>query len=516
MALDKKKSVYEIAIEIGGRIDQSLGRTVGRTKKEMDGLEGSFAKMNKTVSGLKNFIGGSLIVAGGTFLINKLKNVAGSAIDAASEMETYRATLNTVLKDEKRAGEMVAWATDFAAHTPFNTGDIVDAVTRLEAYGFKSQTMMENIGNMASAMNKDLPTAVEAVYKATLGEMELMENNFAITKKLIKEKSQEWYGQAAVNASGAIANAELYNNTLLRLIEEKFEGGMERQSKTWAGIKSNMEDSKEAILRKIAGMDAEGQAKENSLYARVLSMGAFASGELSKLAAHELMDTIASGFGAVGGFLEKALGTIATGSLPSLLTGVNELLGGVKDVALRADDLVKKLTGGKGTVDLIVEGVDLALQGVGALTEQTGNVLQDATVPGVKKVKSDPILDWIIDASEWVLGEQNMLKDMLVGADADLGRFTNFVYDIGKGTKTNTEKSLREKGFGEGLTKLFTQEPHPRLTSFTTGDIVVNVTTQPGDDANAIGRTVGERVREAIAEAQHQNNRTRFTPQLAK
>ncbi len=475
MALDKKRSVYEIAIEIGGKMKETLSRSVGKTKTELDGLEGSFAKMNKTANGLNKFIGGTLIVAGGAFVVNKLKDVATSAKDAASEMETYRATLNTVLRDEKRAGEMMAWATDFAAHTPFNTGDIVDAVTRLEAYGFKSQTMMENIGNMASAMNKDLPTAVEAVYKATLGEMELMENNFAITKKMIGEKSQEWYGQAAVNASGAIANAELYNNTLLRMIEEKFEGGMERQSKTWAGIESNMEDSKDAILRKIVGMDDEANALEGGAYAKYIHY--------------------------MGTFAEKISDFSNSPLLGDARDGVAEMIEGFAVLATGADNLCKKLNDGKGILETTVE---LA----GNLATALGN---SATIIG-------KILD----------GDTKGAMDTIYGTVKETAEQRSpYVYQ----TMDKLEKKDLSGwgGFWEGLRTIFSprQAAHPMLelkqpttpretVKTTVGDINVTVTTQPGDDADAIGRTVGERVREAIAEVQHQNSRTRLTRAEAK
>lgn len=297
MALDNKRSVYEIAIEIGGKLKQSLGTATSGANKKLSGLAVYADKTARATTSLSKAINGMMLVKGVSWVSGHMISIGKSAIAAASEMETYRTTLNTVLRDEEKAADMMRWSTEFAAHTPYNTGDIVDAVTRLEAYGFKSQVMLENIGNMAYAMNKDLPTAVEAVYKATLGEMELMENNFAITKKLINEKAQEWYGQAVIDASKKITDTEMYTNTLLRLIEEKFEGGMEAQSKMWAGIKSNMEDSWDAISRRIVGMDAAGEATERGLYARMLRMGQRAADSLSAFADSDMLDKWAAKIG---------------------------------------------------------------------------------------------------------------------------------------------------------------------------------------------------------------------------
>lgn len=336
MALDKKRSVYGIDIEIGGKLKQSLGNATSGASKKLSGLAVYADKTAKATSSLSKVLNGMLLFKGATWVAGQLVTVGKSAITAASEMETYRTTLNTVLRDEEKAADMMRWSTEFAAHTPYNTGDIVDAVTRLEAYGFKSQAMLENIGNMASAMNKDLPTAVEAVYKATLGEMELMENNFAITKKLINEKAQEWYGQAVIDASKKITDTEMYTNTLLRLIEEKFEGGMEAQSKTWAGIKSNMEDSRDAIFRRIVGMDAAGEATENGLYARMLRMGQRAADSLSEFADAEILDQWAEKLGNSGERLGESIGNIAEKYAPTLgegITGIVDLLGSAVTLA---------------------------------------------------------------------------------------------------------------------------------------------------------------------------------------
>lgn len=300
MALDAKRSVYEIAVNVGGEMKQSMRTTARTTNQHLKSIEAQAARsasamsrfgqsgsnleiissnasasasamysMGNATSGLIKLLRTGAIAGITMKVASGIKSVATSAISAAAEMETYRTTLNTVLKDEAKAGEMMQWATNFAAHTPYNTSDVVEAVVKMQAYGMNAQTMLENIGNMASAANKDLVTAVEAVYKASISEMELMRNNFAINKDMINAKAQEVYGQSVVNASGAITNAEMYNNAMLRLIEENFAGGMEKQSKTWEGIKSNIDDSWQMALRKLAGMDAESNIIEGGLFDRI-------------------------------------------------------------------------------------------------------------------------------------------------------------------------------------------------------------------------------------------------------
>lgn len=297
MALDAKRSVYEIAVNVGGKMKQSMRTTARTTNQQLQSIEAqatrsasAMSRMGNAVSGLQKLLRTGAIAGITMKVASGIKSVASSAISAAAEMETYRTTLNTVLKDEARAGEMMKWATNFAAHTPYNTSDVVEAVVKMQAYGMNAQTMLENIGNMASAANKDLLTAVEAVYKASIGEMELMRNNFAINKETIDAKAREVYGQSVVNASGAITNAEMYNNAMLRLIEENFSGGMEKQSKTWEGIKSNIEDSWQMALRKLAGMDAEGSITEGGLFDRIKTELSSVGGWMEEFADSDTME----------------------------------------------------------------------------------------------------------------------------------------------------------------------------------------------------------------------------------
>lgn len=486
MAFDAKRSVYEIVIEVGGKLKQSLGAATSGANKHLSGMAATVDKMSRATSSLNKLISGAMIFKGASIVANGLISVSKSAISAASEMETYRTTLNTVLRDEEKAADMMRWASEFAATTPYNTGDIVDAVTRLEAYGFKSQVMLENIGNMASAMGKDLPTAVEAVYKATLGEMELMENNFAITKKLINEKAQEWYGQAVVDASKKITDTEMYTNTLLRLIEEKFEGGMEAQSKTWAGIKSNMEDSRDAIFRRIVGMDAAGEATEGGLYARMLRMGQTAADYLSELADSDALDTFADRIGDTVDHLLK--------KFPDIVEAGKSFGEGLLNAYDGADKLFQTLSGGKPILTALSELFDsVVLEGVPYALEKVGDSLSDiadsAKALGAGNVgeSGSKAASAVDNAAKAVLGEDNMIsfagKQMLDDAKT-------FFSIIG-------ERAQAMGLFG------------PAQPAGTT-NVTVNVTTTGEESDYKTGDIIADRVRSAVEEVNHQNKRLRL------
>jgi phage-related protein len=161
-------------------------------------------------------------------------------IDSNASMEQYKNTLTTVLKSETKAVETLSWAEKFAAKTPFEIPQIVEATTKLSAYGINAQKTMGIIGDMASVMGKDLMQAVEAVADAQNGQMERM-LEFSITKKMIEDQAKAMK-VTVMNNKGQITDQKAFNAVMFKLMEERFKGGMERQSKSFAGMVSNAKD----------------------------------------------------------------------------------------------------------------------------------------------------------------------------------------------------------------------------------------------------------------------------------
>lgn len=161
-------------------------------------------------------------------------------IDANADMETFKNTLAVVLKDEKKAVEALAWAEKFAAKTPFEIPQIVEATTRMTAYGLNAQKTLGIIGDMASVMGKDLMSAVEAVADSQTGELERLKE-FGITKKMIEDQAK-LMKVTVTNNKGQITDQRAFNAVLFKLMEDRFKGGMEMQSTTFKGMLSNTKD----------------------------------------------------------------------------------------------------------------------------------------------------------------------------------------------------------------------------------------------------------------------------------
>lgn len=137
--------------------------------KKQGSFDKTFSAVSNSVKSLTKTVAG---VAATYVSAQALKNVSLSALESASSLEGYRSTLNVVMKDQKKAAQMMAWAVDFANKTPFETDSVVEATVRLQSYGIDAQKTMTQIGDMAGVMNKDIMQAVEAVADAQTGELE--------------------------------------------------------------------------------------------------------------------------------------------------------------------------------------------------------------------------------------------------------------------------------------------------------------------------------------------------------
>lgn len=220
-----------------------------RSKQKANGLMGVFKKLL------------GMIAAGITIK---------ASIDGASNMEQFRNTLETVLKDPNKARKKLVWANRFANKTPFESQEVVEGMTKLQSYGIEgdrilkttNRTYLEMIGDMASGMGKSFDQAIEAVADARTGELERLKE-FGITKNMIDDfgKSQ---GIEIFNNKGQIKDMELFNKTLFEMMNSRFGGAMEKQAKTFKGGLSTISGAFKSGLATLAGVNEFGDIVENS------------------------------------------------------------------------------------------------------------------------------------------------------------------------------------------------------------------------------------------------------------
>ncbi|WP_306010532.1 hypothetical protein [Bacillus sp. MMSF_3328] len=219
-----------------GNANIDITANSGQARSEVGGFFGFLKRSASLATG----------IMGGLALFETVKSSLSGAYEATiganAAMEQYENTLTIVQGSAKTAAETLAWAKKFAAQTPFEIPDIVEATTRLEAYGLKAQDVLGATGDMASAMGKPLMQAVEAVADAQTGELERLKE-FGITKQMLIDKAASMGKKEIVNASGQITDMKGLNEALFALMRERYGGAMEIQSHSFNGLISNAKDS---------------------------------------------------------------------------------------------------------------------------------------------------------------------------------------------------------------------------------------------------------------------------------
>lgn len=194
-----------------------------------------------------------------------------TAFEGASNIEQYRNTLETVLKDSTLAQRKLAWGSRLANRTPFETEEIISGLTKMQSYGMEGDRVLKStgktyiamIGDMASAMNKPFEQAVEALADSRTGELERLKE-FGITKNMIGDfAKQQGYGEM-FNSQGQIKDINLFNKALFELMNSKFGGAMQKQAKTFKGAISTIKGVFKSGLSTVAGTDEFGNVIKNS------------------------------------------------------------------------------------------------------------------------------------------------------------------------------------------------------------------------------------------------------------
>lgn len=213
-------------IDAGNRASAALGR-----------IGSGLATVGKYAVATGAVLGGA--AAGGIAWFTK------SALDATSKLETMQTSLETLEGSPEKAKKSVDWITKFAAETPYKLEEVGEAYTRLRAYGIDpTNGSLRTLGDTAGSLGKPIMSAVEALADAVTGENERLKE-FGIRSKTAGDKITYFYRNAAgkemvktVSKNSQVAIAA----TLQAIWNEKYAGGMQKQSRTWAGLMSTLSD----------------------------------------------------------------------------------------------------------------------------------------------------------------------------------------------------------------------------------------------------------------------------------
>jgi len=182
-----------------------------------------------------------------------LWQLTGGVIQTASEFEQFQVVLENIEGSAAGARRAMAWVRQFAQTTPYELGDVMSAFVRLRAYGINPMDgSLRSLGNAASGMSKSIMDAVEMMADAQTGEFERLKE-FGITASVAGNQVRLSYqrnGRDMVRT--ARKNGTEIRAAIVGILDERFGGMMDRQSRTLAGLWSNLKDQWAAFQLSVA------------------------------------------------------------------------------------------------------------------------------------------------------------------------------------------------------------------------------------------------------------------------
>jgi hypothetical protein len=169
-------------------------------------------------------------------------------VDVITQFEKLEASLRTVTGSAELAAKRFSALQEFAATTPFQLTEVVDAFIKLRALGLTpSEDALRSFGNTAIAMGKSLNQFIEAVADATTGEFERLKE-FGI-KARVQGEQVKFTFQGVTTEVGK--NAVEIENFLRGIGNVQFAGAMKEQADTLNVALSNLEDSFNKLVKEI-------------------------------------------------------------------------------------------------------------------------------------------------------------------------------------------------------------------------------------------------------------------------
>ena len=224
---------------------------INKVEQQTNTLGSSMKKLGGIVAGA--FAGKAVLDFG--------KKVASVGMEYNALKETSQTTWETLLGSQQAAIDQLKQIENFAAKTPFSQMGVDTMAKYLHNAGFEGQAVFDQltkIGNMGSAfgiqedslveMTRQFSQVQQAGYAYTEDLNILGERGVPILEELAKQTGTTTAEVKKMASEGKIT-AEMYNEAI-NSIAANYDDAMEKQSQTFSGMMSTLQDN----LSKLAGL----------------------------------------------------------------------------------------------------------------------------------------------------------------------------------------------------------------------------------------------------------------------
>lgn len=247
---------------------QQVDRQSEETRDSLENIEDSADSVSGRFSGLGKMAQSGLKVVdkwakiGATAVAGLASGMIALGIKSNASLETSQVAWTTLLGTEEDAKNMLEDITKYAATTPFSKTGVDTMAKQLHNAGFEGQNLFDQLtkfGNMGSAFGiqedslKEMVRQYSQVQMAQVAYTEdlniLQDRGIPIFKGLAEVMGVSVAEVKNMASQGKIT-ADIYNQAL-DSIASTTEGAMDKQSKTFSGMLSTIQDNVVNISQKI-------------------------------------------------------------------------------------------------------------------------------------------------------------------------------------------------------------------------------------------------------------------------
>lgn len=247
-----------------GELFVKLNANTSNFDRGMDQAKGKATGFGSVLGSISKQVASFMIYDVGKKLVTGFVDATKAGIDYNATLETSRIKWETLLGSQEKANKMLKDIEKFAADTPFEKMGVEAMATQLHNAGFKGQALFNQLtkfGDMAGAFGiqadslQEMVRQYAQVKQAGVAYTEdlniLQDRGIPIYKALAKELNINTADVKKWASEGKIS-ADIYQAALDNLAKG-VEGGMQKQSKSFEGLKSTVQD----VFGQISGILAQ-------------------------------------------------------------------------------------------------------------------------------------------------------------------------------------------------------------------------------------------------------------------
>lgn len=343
-------NIQAVGIEFDPR---DFERAIQRANRRLDQLEDAFDDSVRASKRQGDAFDGlakkALGLAAAYGLFRGAQRAAQFLFDTNVEFQQLEARLISITGSVEEAQSAFQLITDFARSTPFEVSNLTQAFTQLSSVGIEPTVgHLQDLGNFAAAMGRDITDFTNAVTRAATGETEALKAFGIVARSEGDRLRVTFRGVTHEVERDFVPVVELFR----QLARENFGDAMGRQMQTLGGAISNLRDSSALLAKEIGeqGLNAEISRLVKTLDQAIQDGDAFA-----KVLGESLAAGVRVGTDALEVFIEHAnLIVTAFESLGSaaVVGGIAALVRSLRTATIAAGGLSAALASNPATLIL--------------------------------------------------------------------------------------------------------------------------------------------------------------------